>query len=137
MPKSIEASLEYDFSNEQATQHSQSQSNASVSSHGHGKQQQQQQQDPISVAVATAAVAAAAAAAASASSNNSNSGGAGGTSSKRYRHQNYSKNIYIGTKNAERWEKVRSVLSFKNDVEFVSYLLKLAEIDLSDNNGYE
>lgn len=107
MPKSIETSSEFDFSNEH--QH-QSQSNASASSHG-GKQQQQQQ-DPISVA-------------ASASNN-----------SKRYRHQNFSKNIYIGTKNAERWEKVRSVLSFKNDVEFVSYLLKLAEIDLSDNNGY-
>lgn len=126
MPKSIEASLEYDFSNEQATQ--QSQSNASVSSHGFGKQQQ----DQISVAVATAAVAAAAAAA-SAAPAPSNSG----NGSKRYRHQNYSKNIYIGTKNAERWEKVRSVLSFKNDVEFVSYLLKLAETDLTDNNGYE
>lgn len=110
MPKSIETSSEFDFSNEH--QH-QSQSNASASSHG-GKQQQQQQ-DQISGAVAAAA----------------------SNSSKRYRHQNFSKNIYIGTKNAEKWEKVRSVLSFKNDVEFVSYLLKLAEIDLSDNNGYE
>lgn len=46
---------------------------------------------------------------------------------KKYRHQNYSKNIYIGTKNAEKWEFTRTKLAFKNDVEFVSYLLTLAD----------
>jgi hypothetical protein len=46
---------------------------------------------------------------------------------RRLRHQSFSKNIYIGTKNAERWDLVRSGLKFKNDVEFVSFLLKLAE----------
>lgn len=56
--------------------------------------------------------------------------------SRKFRHQNYSKNIYIGTKNAEKWETIRTSFSFKNDVEFVSYLLKLAEIDLADSNGY-
>lgn len=54
---------------------------------------------------------------------------------KKYRHQNYSKNIYIGTKNAEKWEITRTKLSFKNDVEFVSYLLTLAENDFLNNDG--
>lgn len=45
----------------------------------------------------------------------------------RLRHQNYSKNIYIGTRNAEKWEKLRNHLQYKNDVEFVSFLLNLAE----------
>ncbi|KAL9879433.1 uncharacterized protein ACN2A1_011399 isoform 1-T1 [Glossina fuscipes fuscipes] len=48
---------------------------------------------------------------------------------KKYRHQNYSKNIYIGTKNAEKWEHMRTRLQFKNDVEFVAYLLNLADND--------
>lgn len=54
---------------------------------------------------------------------------------KKYRHQNYSKNIYIGTKNAEKWELTRTKLSFKNDVEFVTYLLALAENDFINNDG--
>lgn len=54
---------------------------------------------------------------------------------KKYRHQNYSKNIYIGTKNAEKWELTRTKLSFKNDVEFVTYLLALAESDYVNNDG--
>uniref|UniRef100_A0A182PBI7 Uncharacterized protein n=1 Tax=Anopheles epiroticus TaxID=199890 RepID=A0A182PBI7_9DIPT len=55
--------------------------------------------------------------------------GAGGPESRarKYRHQQFSKNIYIGTKNAEKWDTLRNVLLFKNDVEFVSFLLKLAE----------
>ncbi|GAB0087182.1 uncharacterized protein DMENIID0001_014620 [Sergentomyia squamirostris] len=55
--------------------------------------------------------------------------------SKKFRHQNFSKNIYIGTRNAERWDSFRSSLAYKNDVEFVSYLLKLAENDLANGNG--
>jgi hypothetical protein len=46
---------------------------------------------------------------------------------KKYRHQFFSKNIYIGTKNAEKWDYLRNRLQFKNDVEFVSFLLSLAE----------
>ena len=46
---------------------------------------------------------------------------------KKYRHQHFSKNIYIGTKNAEKWDYLRNNLQFKNDVEFVTFLLKLAE----------
>jgi hypothetical protein len=46
---------------------------------------------------------------------------------RRLRHQSFSKNIYIGTRNAERWDLVRTGLKFKNDVEFVSFLLRLAE----------
>lgn len=111
MPKSIDTSSEFDFSNE--TLHQQQPSNASVSSHS------SKEQPNLSVAVAAAAAVVAA------------------SNCKKYRHQNYHKNIYIGTKNAEKWDKVRSVLSFKNDVEFVSYLLRLAEIDLADNNGYD
>lgn len=56
---------------------------------------------------------------------------------KKYRHQNYSKNIYIGTKNAEKWELTRTKLSFKNDVEFVTYLLALAENDFENNERYD
>ncbi|XP_058818347.1 uncharacterized protein LOC131681533 isoform X2 [Topomyia yanbarensis] len=48
---------------------------------------------------------------------------------KKYRHQHFSKNIYIGTKNAEKWDTLRNLLQFKNDVEFVSFLLRLAEVD--------
>ncbi|XP_059616227.1 uncharacterized protein LOC132261432 [Phlebotomus argentipes] len=55
--------------------------------------------------------------------------------SKKFRHQNFSKNIYIGTRNAERWDTFRTTLAFKNDVEFVTYLLKLAENDLANGNG--
>lgn len=109
MPKSIESSSEFDFSNEPT--HHQQPSNASVSSHG---SKEQQPPPPANLSMAVAAV----------------------SNCKKYRHQNFSKNIYIGTKNAEKWEKVRSVLSFKNDVEFVSYLLRLSDIDLADNNGF-
>lgn len=116
MPKSIETSSEFDFSNEPHQQPSVSSQGGTATVGGGGKEQQQAN---LSVAVAAAAAVVAA------------------SNCKKYRHQNYSKNIYIGTKNAEKWEKVRSVLSFKNDVEFVSYLLRLAEIDLADNNGYE
>lgn len=45
----------------------------------------------------------------------------------RHQHQIFSKNIYIGTKNAEKWEKTRTRLAFKNDVEFVTYLLSLSD----------
>ncbi|XP_049310200.1 uncharacterized protein LOC105229814 [Bactrocera dorsalis] len=55
--------------------------------------------------------------------------GSGHSERKKYRHQNYSKNIYIGTKNAEKWEHTRTRLQFKNDVEFVTYLLNLADND--------
>ncbi|XP_021700312.1 uncharacterized protein LOC5576462 isoform X3 [Aedes aegypti] len=48
---------------------------------------------------------------------------------RKYRHQNFSKNIYIGTKNAEKWDTLRNLLQFKNDVEFVTFLLRLAEMD--------
>lgn len=48
----------------------------------------------------------------------------------RHQHQIFSKNIYIGTKNAEKWEKTRSRLAFKNDVEFVTYLLNLTDSEL-------
>lgn len=60
-------------------------------------------------------------------------GGGANSTSRKYRHQNYSKNIYIGTKNAEKWEFTRSRLQFKNDVEFVAYLLNLADIDIEKN----
>ncbi|XP_054086661.1 uncharacterized protein LOC105208960 isoform X1 [Zeugodacus cucurbitae] len=55
--------------------------------------------------------------------------GSGHSERKKYRHQNYSKNIYIGTKNAEKWEHTRTRLQFKNDVEFVTYLLNFADND--------
>lgn len=51
---------------------------------------------------------------------------------KKFRHQNYNKNIYIGTKNAEKWEKTRARLALKNDVDFVSYLLKLAATETTN-----
>lgn len=54
---------------------------------------------------------------------------AAGDRIRKYRHQNFSKNIYIGTKNAEKWDTLRNLLLFKNDVEFVSFLLRLAEVD--------
>ncbi|KAL5278033.1 hypothetical protein ACFFRR_002962 [Megaselia abdita] len=49
----------------------------------------------------------------------------------RHQHQIFSKNIYIGTKNAEKWERTRTRLAFKNDVEFVTYLLNLTDSELS------
>lgn len=49
------------------------------------------------------------------------------SASRKFRHQNFSKNIYIGTKNAERWDNLRNLFQFKNDVEFVSFLLTVAE----------
>lgn len=56
-------------------------------------------------------------------------------SKKNRHHQNYSKNIYIGTKNAEKWDNIRTNLSFKNDVEFVTYLLELSEQEQLRKNG--
>lgn len=56
-------------------------------------------------------------------------------SKKNRHHQNYSKNIYIGTKNAEKWDNLRTNLSFKNDVEFVTYLLELSEKEQLRKNG--
>lgn len=56
-------------------------------------------------------------------------------SKKNRHHQNYSKNIYIGTKNAEKWDNIRTNLSFKNDVEFVTYLLELSEKEHLRKNG--
>lgn len=49
----------------------------------------------------------------------------------RHQHQIFSKNIYIGTKNAEKWERTRTRLAFKNDVEFVTYLLHLTDSELT------
>lgn len=70
------------------------------------------------------------------SSQNSNASSA--SANKKFRHQNFSKNIYIGTKNAERWDNLRNLFQFKNDVEFVSFLLTTAENDARSNkNGYE
>lgn len=111
MHKSPESHSEFDFSNE-ITTNPPSSLHPPVSSHDGAKEQLPQ---PPTTSLSSAAGAA--------------------PQCRKYRHQNYSKNIYIGTKNAEKWESVRSVLSFKNDVEFVSYLLKLAEIDLADSNG--
>lgn len=65
------------------------------------------------------------------SSNNSGSGSA----NKKFRHQNFSKNIYIGTKNAERWDNLRNLFQFKNDVEFVSFLLNTAENEARSNKN--
>lgn len=70
------------------------------------------------------------------SSQNSNASSA--SANKKFRHQNFSKNIYIGTKNAERWDNLRNLFQFKNDVEFVSFLLTTAENEARSNkNGYE
>lgn len=49
------------------------------------------------------------------------------TNIKNKRHDNYNKNIYIGTKNAQKWEMLRTKLQCKNDVEFVTHLLNLME----------
>lgn len=69
------------------------------------------------------------------SSQNSNASSA--SANKKFRHQNFSKNIYIGTKNAEKWDNLRNLFQFKNDVEFVSFLLTTAENDAHSNkNGY-
>lgn len=46
---------------------------------------------------------------------------------KNRRHDTYNKNIYIGTKNAQKWEMLRTKLQCKNDVEFVTHLLNLME----------
>lgn len=51
----------------------------------------------------------------------------------RHQHQIFSKNIYIGTKNAEKWEKTRTRLAFKNDVEFVTYLLNLSDSETANS----
>lgn len=70
---------------------------------------------------------------------NQNSNGSGGSSSgsptKKFRHQNFSKNIYIGTKNAERWDNLRNIFQFKNDVEFVTFLLNTAENEARSNKN--
>jgi hypothetical protein len=58
---------------------------------------------------------------------NQNSNTSSASVNKKFRHQNFSKNIYIGTKNAERWDNLRNLFQFKNDVEFVSFLLTTAE----------
>lgn len=69
------------------------------------------------------------------SSQNSNASSA--SANKKFRHQNFSKNIYIGTKNAERWDNLRNLFQFKNDVEFVSFLLTTAENEACMNkSGY-
>lgn len=70
--------------------------------------------------------------------NNSSQNSNASSSSKKFRHQNFSKNIYIGTKNAERWDDLRNTFQFKNDVEFVSFLLTTAENEaLLKKNGYD
>lgn len=66
---------------------------------------------------------------------NQNSNGSSASANKKFRHQNFSKNIYIGTKNAERWDNLRNLLQFKNDVEFVSFLLTTAENESRSKNG--
>lgn len=66
---------------------------------------------------------------------NSNTSSAN-SANKKFRHQSFSKNIYIGTKNAERWDNLRNLFQFKNDVEFVSFLLTTAENEAqSSKNG--
>lgn len=62
----------------------------------------------------------------------STSGGSPNNIGKRFQHQNFNKNIYIGTKNAEKWERTRIRLGLKNDVEFVTYLLKLADGEVTN-----
>lgn len=70
---------------------------------------------------------------------NQNSNASGGSSNnspnKKFRHQNFSKNIYIGTKNAERWDNLRNIFQFKNDVEFVTFLLNTAECEARSNKN--
>jgi hypothetical protein len=58
---------------------------------------------------------------------NQNSNTSSASVNKKFRHQSFSKNIYIGTRNAERWDILRNLFHFKNDVEFVSFLLSTAE----------
>lgn len=70
-----------------------------------------------------------------ANSSNQNSNASTASANKKFRHQNFSKNIYIGTKNAERWDNLRNLFQFKNDVEFVSFLLTTAENEARTNNG--
>lgn len=64
-----------------------------------------------------------------------NSNGSSASANKKFRHQNFSKNIYIGTKNAERWDNLRNLFQFKNDVEFVSFLLNTAENEAQSNKN--
>lgn len=66
---------------------------------------------------------------------NQNSNGSSASANKKFRHQNFSKNIYIGTKNAERWDNLRNLFQFKNDVEFVSFLLTTAENEARSNKN--
>lgn len=63
------------------------------------------------------------------SSNSSNGAtvAAAANASKNRRHDTYNKNIYIGTKNAQKWEMLRMKMQCKNDVEFVTHLLNLME----------
>lgn len=68
------------------------------------------------------------------SSQNSNASGGSNSANKKFRHQNFSKNVYIGTRNAERWDNLRNLFQFKNDVEFVSFLLNTAEKEARLNN---
>ncbi len=68
------------------------------------------------------------------SQNSSASGGSNSGLNKKFRHQNFSKNVYIGTRNAERWDNLRNLFQFKNDVEFVSFLLSTAEKEARSNN---
>lgn len=68
-------------------------------------------------------------------SNCSSNNSGGGSPNKKFRHQNFSKNIYIGTKNAERWDNLRNLFQFKNDVEFVSFLLNTAENEARSNKN--
>lgn len=108
MPKSIESSTGIDLGQHQHDHH-------------HHQQQQHHHHNHLQAINDSSSLDRAAAV-------TSGGGGAGGNAlGKKYRHQNYSKNIYIGTKNAEKWEFTRTKLAFKNDVEFVSYLLTLAD----------
>jgi hypothetical protein len=66
---------------------------------------------------------------------NQNSNTSSASANKKFRHQNFSKNIYIGTKNAERWDNLRNLFQFKNDVEFVSFLLTTAENEAQSNKN--
>jgi hypothetical protein len=69
-------------------------------------------------------------------SNPNSNASSGNNNNKKFRHQNFSKNIYIGTRNAERWDNLRNLFQFKNDVEFVSFLLNTAENEArSSKNG--
>lgn len=130
MPKSIENSSDFDFSNDLPLSQHQLQQQQPL-------QTLQHQQQTTVPAPASANSQSSASSATPKAGPSATAAAAAAAASKKFRHQNYSKNIYIGTKNAERWETTkRASLSFKNDVEFVSYLLKLAEIDLADSNGY-